>query len=135
MLAVVRDQDVVADEGSKLGSDFGKGGRSLHIGVAVPVYLGRPGRDRAVRLDQPVKPVYDFAAHHAHRPNFDDLANLHVFVSRFQVERDVALERGVELLGVQQLERLEEHERGGYGGWWRLVEVGGGWHMTDTRSD
>src|SRR5258707_691118 len=42
-----------------------------------------------------MKSVHDFAAHHPHRPDFDDLAHLHVLVRRFQIERDVALERYV----------------------------------------
>src|SRR2546422_6610840 len=110
MLAVVRDQDVVTEERPKLGPDFAKGGRSAHIGIGVPVHLGCARRDRAVRPDQRVKPVHDLAVHHAHRPSFDDLAHLHVFVCCFQVKRDVALERGIELRGVHELEGLEQRK-------------------------
>ena len=81
-----------------------------------------------------MKSVRDFAAYHAHRPNLHNLAHLHVLVCRFQVERDVALECGVELPGVQQLERLEESERGGYGGWGGSGGCGG-WNMTQAGRD
>src|SRR2546422_8684814 len=50
MLAVVRDEDVVADEGSKSGPDFGKRGRIPDLAIRVAVDLARPRRDRPVRL-------------------------------------------------------------------------------------
>src|SRR5437867_7989079 len=53
-------------------------------------------RNRTVGPDQRVKPINDLAAHHAHRADLDYLADLHVLVGRLQVERHVALERGIE---------------------------------------
>src|SRR5439155_16326910 len=60
-----------------------------------------------------------------------NLANLHVLVGRFQVERDVAGEGIEDVEGVKVLEGLEERESGGYGGWGGSGG-GGGWHVTQT---
>ena len=111
MLAVVRDEDVVADEGAELGPHLGKRSRIPHIRIGVAVHLGGAGRDRAVGLHQRMKPVHDVAAHHAHRPNLHNLANLHVLVGRLQVERDVAGEGIEDVEGVEVLEGLEQRER------------------------
>ncbi len=58
-----------------------------------------------------MKPVHDLALHHPRGPDLDDPARRDVGVRRLEVERDVPLERGIEALGVQQLERLEQRER------------------------
>src|SRR5205807_10297305 len=131
MLAVVRDEHVVADESAKLGPHLGERARILDVAIRVAVDRARPRRDRLVRLDQRVKPLNDLALDDPYRAELDDTARGDVAVGRFQVEGDVALERGVELPRVQQLERLEQGERGSDGGW---GGSGGrrGWDVTDT---
>ena len=110
-LAVVRDEDVVAHEGSELGPHLGKRARIPHVAVSVAVDRARPGRDRPVRLHQRVKPVHDLTLHDPRRPDLHDATGGDVGVRRLQVERDVPLECGIELPGRQELERLEQGER------------------------
>src|SRR5437870_10809061 len=62
VLAVVRDEDVVADEGSKLGPHLAKRARVPDVAIAVAVDRARPRRDRPVRLNQRAKPVPDLAS-------------------------------------------------------------------------
>src|SRR2546422_10383377 len=64
MLAVVRDEDVVADEGSKSQADFGKGGGIPDVAIRVAVDLARPRRDRPGRLGPWVKTAHARAPHH-----------------------------------------------------------------------
>src|SRR5207249_9586344 len=56
MLAVVRDEDVVADEGAELGPHLGKRSRIPHIRIGVAVHLGRPRRDPPVEVHHRIPP-------------------------------------------------------------------------------
>src|SRR5437879_10946099 len=103
MLAVVRDEDVVADEGSKSGPDFGKTGRIPDLAIRVAVDLARPRRDRPVRLDHGVKPVHDLALHHPRGADLDDAARRDVGVRGLEVERHVTLEWGIVIPRVYEL--------------------------------
>ena len=106
-LAVVRDEDVVADERPKLGPDLGERALAPHGLVSVPVDLRGTRGNRSIRLDQPVEPIDDLPLDHPGGPDLHDLAELCVLVGRLEIERNVALERGIERLAVQQLECLE----------------------------
>src|SRR5256885_10754742 len=52
LLAIVGDEDVVADEGAKLGPDLGERAGVPDIVVGVAVDRAGPRRDRLVRLDR-----------------------------------------------------------------------------------
>ena len=61
-----------------------------------------------------MKAVHDLAVHDAHRADLDDAAGLHVGVGGLKVERDITIQRRVDLLRIQELEGLEDGE--GIGG-------------------
>ena len=110
-LAVVRDEHVVAYKGAELRPNGAERRGGLHLGIGVAMHLAGAGRDRPERIDQRVEAIDDLAPHDARRADLHDPAQLDIRVRRLQVERDVPLERGVELLGMDQLERLEQGER------------------------
>src|SRR2546427_10710796 len=95
MLAVMRDEDVVADEGSKSEPDFGKGGRIPDVAIRVAVDLARPRRDRPVRLDHGAKPVHALALHHPRGADLDDAARPDLADRGLEVERQVPPECGI----------------------------------------
>src|SRR5256885_6335152 len=108
LLAIVGDEDVVADEGAKLGPDLGERAGVPDIAVGVAVDRAGPRRDRLVRLDQRVKPVDDLAPLDPHGADLDDPAARDVAIRRLEVERDVPWEVVEVVEGVEVLKGLEE---------------------------
>src|SRR5437879_12813398 len=108
VLAVVRDEDVVADEGSKLGPHLAKRARVPDVAIAVAVDRARPRRDRPVRLNQRAKPVHDLAPHPARGADLDDAARPDLGSPRLEVRRHLAPEGGTAPPQGQALDRSEQ---------------------------